>query len=160
MVSDWWLCFGSTIWTDDARYGDGPLSDSLSREVGSAGDEALRLVAAAARGADEKLGINPVALNVGDLLSVVEYFLVVSGRNERQTHAICDAVEEKVKSDCGRSPIRIEGLREGTWILMDYGDVVIHIFEEEARSFYDLEHLWNAAPRISLAEFSSVNADD
>ncbi len=118
------------------------------------------LVLTAAQAADDKLAHEPVALYVGDLLSVVDYFLVVSGRNDRQVHAICDAIEERVKSDGGRSPLRIEGLREGTWILMDYGDVVVHIFEEEARRYYDLEHLWLAAPRLALPEFSRINAED
>ncbi len=141
-------------------YGDTPLSEAISSPAAQAQHESRQLVMAAARAADDKLGNDPVALDVADLLSVVEYFLVVSGRNERQAHSICDAIEERVKQECSRSPIRIEGLREGTWILMDYGDVVIHIFEEEARRYYDLEHLWNAAPRLALPETSPVRSQD
>lgn len=131
-----------------------------SSAAAQAQEESRHLVVAAARAADDKLGNDPVALDVAELLSVVEYFFVVSGRNDRQAHAICDAIEERIKVECGRSPIRIEGLREGTWILMDYGDVVIHVFEEEARRYYDLEHLWNAAPRLALPEAAAVHSQD
>jgi ribosome-associated protein len=140
--------------------GDTPLSEATTSAADLAQEESRQLVLASARAADDKLGNDPVALDVAELLSVVDYFFVVSGRNERQVHAICDAIEERVKAVCARSPIRIEGLREGTWILMDYGDVVIHVFEEEARRYYDLEHLWNAAPRLALPEVSVVQSQD
>ena len=149
-----------SLWRGHGCDGDTPLSDSLSPLAAKAREESQLLVIAAAKAADDKLGHEPVALDVGDLLSVVDYFFVVSGRNDRQIHAICDAIEEEVKATCSRAPLRIEGLREGTWILMDYGDVVVHIFEEEARRYYDLEHLWLAAPRLALAEFSSVTSED
>ncbi len=104
------------------------------------------LVAAAA--ADEKLGDDTVILAMGEALGVVDAFVVTSGRNVRQVRTVVDAVERQVKERDGRSPVRVEGLRDAGWVLMDYGDFVVHVFLEELRSFYDLEHLWSAAPRV------------
>ncbi|MEI8051090.1 MAG: ribosome silencing factor [Actinomycetes bacterium] len=114
--------------------------------------EALALVRVAAQAASEKLAEETVALEVGELLSVVEYFIVTSGRNARQVASIVEIIEEATKRELGRGPIRIEGLREPSWVLMDYGDVVIHVFVNETRDFYDLEHLWSGAPRADLGD--------
>lgn len=104
------------------------------------------LVAAAA--ADEKLGNETVVLGMDEALGVVDAFVVTSGQNVRQVRSLVDEVERQVKERDGRSPIRVEGLRDATWVLMDYGDFVVHVFLEELRSFYDLEHLWMGAPRV------------
>ena len=113
--------------------------------------ESLELVAAALRGADAKLGEEPVVLDVGELLSGVEFFIVVSGRNTRQVATIVEAIEEQITLENERKPIRIEGLKEPTWVLMDYGDVVIHVFLDETRRYYDLEHLWSSARVLDVA---------
>ena len=108
------------------------------------------LVAAAA--ADAKLGRETVVLAMEEALGVVDAFVVTSGRNVRQVKTICEEVEQQVKTRAGRSPLRVEGLRDATWVLMDYGDFVVHVFLEELRSFYDLEHLWIGAPRVRWRE--------
>jgi ribosome-associated protein len=105
------------------------------------------LVAAAA--ADEKLGDDTVVLAMDEALGVVDAFVVTSGRNARQVRTLAEEIEQRVKSRCGRAPFSIEGFRDATWVLMDYGDFVVHVFLEEIRTFYDLEHLWAGAPRVS-----------
>ena len=89
-------------------------------------------------------------LDVGEQLGVVDYFVIASGLNTRQVATIAEEIEEATKHRCGRGPLRIEGLREATWVLLDYGDVIFHLFLDETRTYYDLEHLWSAAPRVGL----------
>ncbi len=110
----------------------------------------------AARAADAKSGEETVILAMGDLLGVTDAFVVTNGRNQRQVKTIVDEVERQVKLDCGRSPLGIEGLAVAYWVLMDYGDFLVHVFMDEARSFYDLEHLWNEAPRVAWAVAASA----
>ena len=102
----------------------------------------------AARAADSKSGDDTVVLAVGDLLGVTDAFVVTSGRNTRQVKTMVDEVERQVKEVSGRGPIRIEGLDDARWVLMDYGDFLVHVFLAEAREYYDLEHLWSEAPRV------------
>jgi len=102
----------------------------------------------AARAADAKSGVETVILAMGDLLGVTDAFVVTNGRNTRQVKTIVDEVERQVKMVSGRSPVRVEGLADAYWVLMDYGDFLVHVFMDEARSFYDLEHLWTDAPRV------------
>jgi ribosome-associated protein len=102
----------------------------------------------AARAADDKLGQDTVVLAMGELLGVVDAFVVTSGRNDRQVRALVEEVERKVKDHDGTAPIAVEGLTDATWVLMDYGDFVVHVFVDQTRSYYDLEHLWSGAPRI------------
>ncbi len=104
----------------------------------------------AARAADAKLGQDTVVLAMGDLLGVTDAFVVTSGANSRQVRTIVEEVEHQVKLSSGRSPRATEGLRDLTWVLMDYGDFLVHVFHDEARSYYDLERLWGNAPRMSV----------
>ncbi len=106
----------------------------------------------AARAADAKLGEDTVVLSMGELLGVVDAFVVTSGHNTRQVRTVVEEVEEKVKAAGGQSPASVEGLRDGTWVLMDYGDFVVHVFLDETRTYYDLEHLWSSAPRVDWQE--------
>lgn len=103
----------------------------------------------AAVAADDKLGQDTVILAMGELLGVLDAFVVTSGRNPRQVRTLVEEIEAQVKSGTGRSPASVEGLRDGTWVLMDYGDFVVHVFLQEVREFYDLEHLWSGAPRVA-----------
>jgi ribosome-associated protein len=103
----------------------------------------------AARAADSKLGDQTVILSVGDALGITEAFVITSGGNARQVRTIADEVELQLKKVEGRAPIRIEGLDDARWVLMDYGDFLVHVFLDEARQYYDLEHLWAAAPRVA-----------
>jgi len=111
----------------------------------------------AARAADDKLGEATVVLAMGELLGVVDAFVVTSGRNDRQVRALVEEVERRVKDHDGVAPFAVEGLADATWVLMDYGDVVVHVFEEKTRDYYDLEHLWSAAPRVSWQESPQHN---
>jgi ribosome-associated protein len=111
------------------------------------------LVRVAARAAATKTEDAPVAIDVGELLVITDYFVIVSGSNDRQVRAIAEEVERQVKqSPGGRSPRTIEGLDDARWVLMDYGDFVVHVFLDEIRRYYDLERLWGDAPRLLLDE--------
>ncbi len=96
----------------------------------------------AARAASEKQGRDTVVLAVGRVLAITDAFVITSGANPRQVRTIAEAVEEQVKGVGGPAPVRIEGLDDARWVLMDYGDFVVHVLLEDAREFYALERLW------------------
>jgi ribosome-associated protein len=106
-----------------------------------------RMCTVAACAAAAKKGEDTVILVVEPLLKITDAFVITSGTNARQVRTIAEEVEEKVKADGGPSPLRIEGLGDASWILMDYGDFVVHVFLDETRKFYDLERLWADAER-------------
>jgi ribosome-associated protein len=110
----------------------------------------------AARAADDKLGSDTVVLAMGELLGVVDAFVVTSGRNDRQVRALVEEVERRVAEHDGTRPLAIEGLADATWVLMDYGDFVVHVFAQETRGYYDLEHLWAGAPRVGWQRANAV----
>lgn len=97
--------------------------------------------------AEEKKGHNLVSLALAGLTLISDYFLIVSVSSTRQAQALADHIELGMKAN-GRPPLRIEGYRDGKWILLDFGDVVVHVFLEEERLFYDLERLWGDAERV------------
>lgn len=105
----------------------------------------------AARVADDKLGSHTVVLDVGDVLSITDHFVITSGANARQVRAIAEAIEEELKGASGPAPIRVEGLEELEWVLLDYGPFVVHVFQEDTRAFFDLEWLWADCDRIEWA---------
>lgn len=115
----------------------------------TATDHARELVEVAARAAADKLAKDVVAFDVSDQLAITDAFLIASGGNDRQVRAIVDEVEDKLR-EAGAKPLRREGLREGRWVLLDYGDVVVHVQHEEDRQFYALERLWRDCPSIRL----------
>jgi ribosome-associated protein len=123
----------------------------------TATDHALDLVVAAARAASDKLASQIIAFDVSEQLAITDAFVLASAGNERQVGAIVDAVEEKLRS-LGAKPIRREGERDGRWVLIDYGDIVVHVQHEEERQFYALERLWRDCPTISLPD--DVTAHD
>ena len=102
----------------------------------------------AARAADAKLGRDTIVLAMGDFLGVTDAFVITQGRNGRQVRTLVDEIERRVKETSGRSPRAVEGLHDLQWVLMDYGDFLVHIFDEQTRPYYDLEHLWGDAPRV------------
>ena len=106
----------------------------------------------AARAADAKQGERTTVLAMGELLVVTDAFVVTSGRNTRQVKTIVDEVEAQVKRRTGISPRRVEGLGDLQWVLMDYGDMVVHVFLDETRDLYDLERLWGDAPRVEWSD--------
>jgi ribosome-associated protein len=111
--------------------------------------EQLELLQSAARAALSKKAENPILLDLSGLSSFTDAFLLCHGNNERQVRAITDAVDEALRSEHGRKA-RVEGYDDAGWVLMDYGDVVIHVFTREKRDFFDLEHLWGDAPRFEV----------
>lgn len=125
---------------------------ALPREPGATAERggnevpADALVAAAA--ADDKLGQDTVILEMGELLGVIDAFVITSGSNVRQVRTLAEEIESRVKADGGPAPSSVEGLRDATWILMDYGDFIVHVFLRETRDYYDLEHLWAGAARV------------
>lgn len=102
----------------------------------------------AARAASDKKGADTLVLDVGDVLAITDFFVITSGTNTRQVRTIAEAVEEQVTLRGGPKPIRIEGLDDLRWVLLDYGDMVVHVFLDEARAYYELERLWRDVPRV------------
>lgn len=103
----------------------------------------------AARAADSKSAADVVVLEVGPVLAVCEYFIIASASNTRLVKSIAEEIEYRVSDAGGGKPIRVEGLSDARWILMDYGDFVVHVFLDEARAYYDLERLWSDVPRLA-----------
>ena len=112
-------------------------------------DDLLHWVREAARGADEKKADDTIIVDVGDALAVTDYFVITSGTNPRQVRAIVDGVEAWLKERGGPSPVRTEGAEQREWVLLDYGAFVVHVFNAEQRSFYQLERLWSDRPRVA-----------
>jgi ribosome-associated protein len=115
----------------------------------TATDHAVELIHAAARAASEKLATQLVAFDVSEQLAITDAFLIASASNDRQVKSIVDEVEDKLR-EIGAKPIRREGERDGRWVLIDYGEVVVHVQHEEEREFYALERLWRDCPTIEL----------
>lgn len=101
--------------------------------------------------ASEKKALEPVVLDLREIASFTDYFIITSGTNARQVQAIADAVVEQLKKQ-GTRAARMEGYNTGEWVLVDYGDFIVHVFASQAREFYDLERLWRDAARVSLPE--------
>jgi ribosome-associated protein len=102
----------------------------------------------AARAADDKQGSNILVLNVGDVLAITEMFVVVSASNSRQLRTIANEVTAKIREESDRPLLRSEGMAEQQWVLLDYGDVVVHIFSEDIREFYEIERLYQDVPVV------------
>lgn len=101
---------------------------------------------AAVAAIEDKLGTDPIVLRVAEVLAIAELFVIGSGSNVRQVRAIVDEVERLVRERTGESPIRMEGQGDWRWVVLDYGDTVVHVFDDEVRGFYDLERLWADVP--------------
>ncbi|WP_431795603.1 ribosome silencing factor [Microbacterium enclense] len=112
----------------------------------------------AAIAADAKAGEDLVALDVSDPLPLVDIFLLVTGRNERNVAAIADEVEEKLL-EAGHKRLRREGRQESRWVLLDFGDLVVHVFHEQERVYYGLERLWKDCPVVPLELPAPASAD-
>jgi ribosome-associated protein len=124
----------------------------------TATEHAVELVHAAARAAADKLATDLLAFDVSEQLAITDAFLLASGANDRQVKAIVDEIEDKLR-EIGSKPIRREGERDGRWVLIDYGEIVVHVQHEEERQFYALERLWRDCPLIALpADVTSASA--
>lgn len=106
-------------------------------------------IVAAVQAAAEKKAIDIVVLDLREIASFTDYFVITSGTNERQVQAISDEVYETLKK-AGTTAARVEGYKTAEWILLDYGDFIVHVFEQKSRSFYDLERLWRESTRVAL----------
>jgi len=115
-------------------------------------DELDPEVQLAIRCAADKKATELAALDLRQIASFAEFFVIASGANQRQVQAIADEIEEQLKKQLSTRPVRIEGYSTAEWVLMDYGDFIVHIFNKEAREFYDLERLWRDAGRVSLPD--------
>ena len=112
----------------------------------------------AARAASDMKASNVLVLDVGDVLSIAGYFVIAGASNPRLVRAVVDDIEAKVKAELGRSPVRTEGIREQQWSLIDYGDVVVHVFLDSVREFYEIERLYMDAPRLEWEPPAAVTA--
>lgn len=100
--------------------------------------------------ASDKKAFDMVALDLREIASFTEFFIIVSGANQRQVQAIADEINERLKKDLRSKAVRIEGYRTGEWVLLDYGDFVVHVFDKDAREMYDLTRLWSDAKRVVI----------
>jgi ribosome-associated protein len=110
--------------------------------------DSLRRAGIAAQAAAEKKGTDIVVLDVGDIISITEVFVLVSATNVRQVRTVVEEVELALKITDDEGPRAVEGLGDASWVLMDYGDIIVHVFLEETRAFYDLDRLWSDATRV------------
>lgn len=117
----------------------------------TATEHAVELVHAAARAASDKLANRIIAFDVSEQLAITDAFLLASAPNDRQVKSIVDEIEDKLR-EIDAKPIRREGHREGRWVLIDYGEIVVHVQHEEEREFYALERLWRDCPVIELPD--------
>lgn len=118
-------------------------------QAASVADDLDNRVRAALQAASEKKALDLVVLDLREIASFTNYFVLATGANERQVQAISDEVNESLKRS-GSLAARVEGYKTAEWILLDYGDFVVHVFEQKARQFYDLERLWRESKRVAL----------
>lgn len=104
----------------------------------------------AIRSAADKKAFDMVALDLRDIASFTEIFVISSGANQRQVQAIADEISDQLKKQLQTRPVRIEGYNAAEWVLLDYGDFIVHIFNKESREFYDLERLWRDARKVEI----------
>ena len=105
----------------------------------------------AAKALDEKKGKGISAIEITDLTTLADYFVFATGSSNTQINALCGSVEKALKEQAGEDPLRREGYRDGTWVLLDYGSICVHVFSEEAREFYSLERLWSDGKPVDLS---------
>lgn len=120
--------------------------------------ELMHSLRTAARAAADKKAFQIVGLEVADLTSYTDNILICSGASDRQVAAIADAVQRQLRK-AGRRPLHVEGERRSDWVLLDYGDFVIHVFTEERRAFYGLDGLWGDAPRLDSVALGISEGD-
>ena len=124
----------------------------------TATDHAVSLIEVAARAASDKQASDLLAFDVSEQLAITDAFLLASATNDRQVKAIVDEVEDKLR-EIGAKPLRREGERDGRWVLIDYGEIVVHVQHEEEREFYALERLWRDCPTIPLPADVTTSGD-
>lgn len=123
------------------------MTQSATEQTEITGEQIARRIAELM---DDKKAVDVVALDVRDLANFADYFVFCTGRTDRQTKALHDAIREGMKADPEMLPVHTEGERERRWILLDYGDVIAHVMIPEVRDYYRLEQLWSDAPELEL----------
>jgi len=121
-------------------------------------DLVLSLARLAAQAAASKTDEPTVLLDVGEVLAITNYFVITGGRNPRQVRTVAEEVEAQVAVDGGPRPLRVEGLDSLRWVLLDYGDFVVHVLLDEARAYCELERLWSDVPRIEWASVDEAGS--
>ena len=129
------------------------IAESVTSPQSNA-ERSLQLAITAAQTADENRGTDIVVLDMRESTPVFDYFVIATGTSRKQLHAMSEEIDHKLEDDLGDKRMGIEGYRESLWILLDYGSVVIHLFTEETREYYDLEHLWSQAKRVEVPALS------
>lgn len=120
-------------------------------------NDAYDLALAIAKAADDRKGGDIVLLNVSQVSYLADYFVVVTGFSQAQVRAIAGSIEDAIETEFGRLPAHTEGQAGGNWLLLDYGDVIVHVFMPDERDFYSLESFWGHAERTSFAATQLVN---
>lgn len=113
---------------------------------------AKELALLAAKALSDKKAKNVQAMEIGDLTTLADYFVIATGSSNTQINALVDNVERVLSEEAEESPLHREGYRGGTWVLLDYGCIAVHVFSDEAREFYGLERLWNGAKPLDLSD--------
>jgi ribosome-associated protein len=127
-----------------------PIPSPTAKRKDSSDLKSKQTALAAIEAAIDKKALEPVLLDVTGDASYADYIIVLSGRSDRHVQAVADAVIDAVKKGLGRPAIGVEGLREGQWVLIDFGAVVVHVFYHPVRDFYDLVGMWVDAPRVPV----------
>ena len=133
--------------------------DRTRPRLSTAASDATTRALVAAAAVSAKSGHDVVVLDVGPIISIIECFVLASATNTRQVRTIVDEVGQALREHDDSRPISIEGRDDATWVLLDYGDIVVHVFLAETRAFYDLDRLWADAPRIPFEEPQILVAD-
>jgi ribosome-associated protein len=126
-----------------------PAKARVAETVDNCAEQLDERICLALRAASDKKALDMVVLDLREIASFTDYFIITSGTNTRQVQAIADEVVEQLKKQ-GTRAARVEGYHTAEWVLVDYGDFIVHVFEDKARKFYDLERLWRDAVRVKL----------
>ena len=138
--------------TETSNEPQASLTDEPQREFvdeSTLDQDALQMAKTAAKALWDLKGVDISGLYVGDLLGITEFFVIATGNSRRHVRSLAEEAFDQLRESVGR-PTRSEGGEEGEWVLLDYGSVVVHVFQGDARNFYDLDRLWGDAPRLSL----------
>jgi ribosome-associated protein len=129
----------------------------IEKELGKTSFEKALIATIAA---DKKKATDIIMQEVRDLIGVTDYFIIATAANNRQVEAVIDEIEDEVRIQAGVKPLHREGVEEGLWALLDYGDFVVHVFQPTIRDYYRLETLWNDAPLIDLEKHAGLKPDN
>jgi ribosome-associated protein len=140
---------------------DAILAESAPKapRIAAVTDRSKQLAAAAARTAIANNGTDVLVLDVCDQTALFDYFVIATGTSRRQLHAISEEIDDALQKGLGDVRMGIEGYEDSRWIVLDYGSIVIHLFDEEARAYYDLESLWADAKVVPLTELGLTPAE-